>query len=224
MLRSHKKSHFRHLLFKCSNCSFESRQYPALQEHLQIEGHEPFLDDNIEEFLKEYSNGNLTLLSTTNHNSNSSLSTPLTFIPTASIQKANTCSSASQKRKTTSNTVIPLLVKRRSSISSIDSSAGGVSPISNDEYQTDLTNQHISTPSALGSLACSLCDYVAASKEGLGVHLFQHTCKKSDLLNRSFLTGIITDPTAKLIELFNGKFGSFTTASGSTAQVVVLLF
>jgi hypothetical protein len=51
MLRSHKKSHFRHLLFKCLNCSFESKQYQALQEHLQIEGHEPYLDDNIEEFI-----------------------------------------------------------------------------------------------------------------------------------------------------------------------------
>ena len=60
MLRSHKKSHYRHLLFKCANCSFESKQYQALQEHLQIEGHEAFIDENIEEFLKEYASGSMT--------------------------------------------------------------------------------------------------------------------------------------------------------------------
>ncbi|CAF5012328.1 unnamed protein product, partial [Rotaria socialis] len=54
--------------------------YQALQEHLQIEGHEPFLDENIEEFLKEYSSGNLTSLTATNNNSNSSSSTPPTLV------------------------------------------------------------------------------------------------------------------------------------------------
>ena len=187
MLRSHKKSHFRHLLFKCSNCSFESKQYQTLQEHLQIEGHEPFLDENIEEFLKEYSNGNLTSLNLTNNNSNSPVS----------IQKTNQRFLTSKKRKS-----IPALIKRTSSISSIDSSGGdGISPISNDEHQIDVTNSSI-------SLVCSLCDYVAASKEGLGVHLFQHACKKSDLLNRSLLANTTIDPTTKLMELFNGKIGT----------------
>jgi hypothetical protein len=192
MLRSHKKSHFRHLLFKCSNCSFESKQYQTLQEHLQIEGHEPYLDENIEEFLKEYSNGNLTSLNLTNNNSNLSSSTP-----PISIQKTNHRLLTSKKRKS-----IPALIKRTSSISSIDSSGGdGISPISNDEHQIDLTNPSI-------PLVCSLCDYVAVSKEGLGVHLFQHACKKSDLLNRSLLANTTIDPTTKLMELFNGKIGT----------------
>ena len=182
MLRSHKKSHYRHLLFKCSNCSFESKQYQALQEHLQIEGHEPYVDENIEEFLKEYSNGNL------NHVNSSS--------PPPSTQKA------SKKRKTAPTIATPVVVKRTSSTSSIGSSAAAMSPISNDEHQTDSTNQQI-------PLVCSLCDYVAASKEGLGVHLFQHACKKSDLLNRSLLASATVDPATKLMELFNGKMGPF---------------
>jgi hypothetical protein len=190
MLRSHKKSHFRHLLFKCLNCSFESKQYQALQEHLQIEGHEPYLDDNIEEFLKEYANGNLP----NNNNSNS---------PTT-----NTRLSTTKKRK-------PALIKRTSSISSMDSSGGdGISPISTDEHQIDLINQSTSMP-----LVCSLCDYVAASKEGLGVHLFQHACKKSDLLNRSLLANTTIDPATKLMELFNGKIGPFANTNG---QVIII--
>ncbi|CAF3372408.1 unnamed protein product [Rotaria sp. Silwood1] len=224
MLRSHKKSHFRHLIFKCLNCSFESKQYQALQEHLQIEGHEPFLDENIEEFLKEYSSGNLTSLNTTNNNSNSSSSTPPTLVPPTSIQKTNTCSSTSQKRKVTSNTSVPVHIKRTSSISSMDSSAGAISPISNDEHQTDLLNQQTTTtptsvPPSSVPLVCTLCDYVAASKEGLGVHLFQHACKKSDLLNRSLLASMTMDPATKLMELFNGKIGPFTNTSGTTGQL-----
>jgi hypothetical protein len=200
MLRSHKKSHYRHLLFKCSNCSFESKQYQALQEHLQIEGHEPYVDENIEEFLKEYSNGNLN-----NTNSNS---------PPPSTQKNNTRPPASKKRKTApATTTTPVVVKRTSSTSSIASSAAAMSPISNDEHQTDSINQQTTTtiPSATPStpLVCSLCDYVAASKEGLGVHLFQHACKKSDLLNRSLLASTTVDPATKLMELFNGKIGPF---------------
>ncbi len=216
MLRSHKKSHFRHLLFKCSNCSFESKQYQALQEHLQIEGHEPYLDENIEEFLKEYSNGNLTSLNTTTNNSNSSSSTPPTLVPT-STQKTNSRSSRSKKRKSISNTSVPVLVKRTSSISSNDSSTGAISPISMDEHQADIINQQTSLSIPL---VCSLCDYVAASKEGLGVHLFQHACKKSDLLNRSLLNSTTIDPATKLMELFNGKMGSFTNTSGVTGQVI----
>jgi len=218
MLRSHKKSHFRHLLFKCLNCSFESKQYQALQEHLQIEEHEPYLDENIEEFLKEYSNGNLTSLNPINHNSNSSSSTPPTLVP-ISIQKTNNRLSTSKKRKSISNTSVPILVKRTSSTSSIDSSTGAISPISTDEQQTDLINQQ--TISSSGSLVCSLCDYVAVSKEGLGVHLFQHACKKSDLLNRSVLTNTTMDPATKLLELFNGKIGPF---NGTIGQVLNLLF
>ncbi|CAF1294780.1 unnamed protein product [Rotaria sordida] len=214
MLRSHKKSHYRHLIFKCLNCSFESKQYQTLQEHLQIEGHEPFLDENIEEFLKEYSNGNLTSLNTTN-NSNSSSSTPPTTT-TTSIQKTNTCSSISQKRKITSNTSGSIHVKRTSSISSIDSSTGPISPISTDEHQIDLLNQQTSTSIPL---ICTLCDYVAASKEGLGVHLFQHACKKSDIINRSLLASMTIDPATKLMELFNGKLTPFTNTSGTTAQL-----
>jgi hypothetical protein len=207
MLRSHKKSHFRHLLFKCANCSFESKQYQALQEHLQIEGHEPYLDESIEEFLKEYSNGNLPSFNLTNNNSNSSSTTP----PTA-IQKTNTRLSTSKKRKSISNTSVPSVrVKRASSTSSIDSSPGVISPISTDEHQLDSINQQTMP------LVCSLCDYVAASKEGLGVHLFQHACKKSDLLNRSFMASSTIDPATKLMELFNGKMGPF---SGTTGQVI----
>jgi len=182
MLRSHKKSHYRHLLFKCSNCSFESKQYQALQEHLQIEGHDAYVDENMEEFLKEYSNGNTNPI----HNS-----------PPPPVSRPPT----SKKRKTAPT---PVVVKRTSSTSSVGSSAVAMSPISNDEHQTDSMNQ--STP-----LVCSLCDYVAASKEGLGVHLFQHACKQSDLLNRSLLASTTTvDPTTKLMELFNGKLTSFT--------------
>jgi len=196
MLRSHKKSHYRHLLFKCSNCSFESKQYQALQEHLQIEGHEPYVDENIEEFLKEYSNGNLN-----NINSNS---------PPPSTPKNNSRPPPSKKRKTAPTTTTPVVVKRTSSTSSIGSSATAMSPISNDEHQTDSINQQ-TTPSTTPStpLVCSLCDYVAASKEGLGVHLFQHACKKSDLLNRSLLASATVDPATKLMELFNGKMGPF---------------
>jgi hypothetical protein len=220
MLRSHKKSHFRHLLFKCLNCSFESKQYQTLQEHLQIEGHEPYLDENIEEFLKEYSNGNLTSLNTTNNNSNSSSSTPPTLVPT-SIQKPNNRLSTSKKRKSISNTSLSAPIKRSSSTSSIDSSPGAISPISNDEHQMDLINQQTISSTSV-PLVCTLCDYVAASKEGLGVHLFQHACKKSDLLNRSLLASTTIDPATKLMELFNGKMGPFT---GTTGQVInIFLF
>jgi len=201
MLRSHKKSHYRHLLFKCSNCSFESKQYQALQEHLQIEGHEPYVDENIEEFLKEYSNGNLN-----NINSNS---------PPPSTPKNHTRPPASKKRKTAPTATTPVVVKRTSSTSSIGSSATAMSPISNDEHQTDSINQQ-TTPST--PLVCSLCDYVAASKEGLGVHLFQHACKKSDLLNRSLLASATVDPATKLMELFNGKMGPF-----NNGQVIIVL-
>ncbi|CAF1028284.1 unnamed protein product [Adineta steineri] len=217
MLRSHKKSHFRHLLFKCSSCSFESKQYQTLQEHLQIEGHEPYLDENIEEFLKEYSNGNLTSLNPMTNNSNSSSSaTPPTLVPT-STQKTHTRSSRSKKRKSISNTSVPTLIQRTSSISSNDSSTGAISPISTDEHQMDSINQQSSTTPL--PLVCSLCDYVAVSKEGLGVHLFQHACKKSDLLNRSLLNNSTIDPTAKLMELFNGKLGSFTNTNAVTPQL-----
>ncbi|CAF0903919.1 unnamed protein product [Adineta ricciae] len=198
MLRSHKKSHFRHLLFKCSNCSFESKQYQALQEHLQTEGHEAYVDENIEEFLKEYSSGNLSSLNLTSNNSNVLSSTPPTLVPN-STQKANARPSRSKKRKSMSNTSLPAHVKRTSSVSSNDSSAGA---LSSDEHQIDAASM---------SLACSLCDFVAVSKEGLGVHLFQHACKKSDLLNRSMLTNMSLDPTTKLLELFNGKIGPFAT-------------
>lgn len=193
MLRSHKKSHYRHLLFKCLNCSFESKQYQTLQEHLQIEGHEPYVDENIEEFLKEYSNGNLTSLNLPSNpnNSNSLTSTP-------PITKSNSRLSTTKKRKSISNTSIHAPIKRTSSTSSMDSSPDVISPISNDEHQTDSINSSTSLP-----LVCSLCDYVAASKEGLGVHLFQHACKKSDLLNRS----LNIDPATKLMGLFNGTTG-----------------
>jgi hypothetical protein len=217
MLRSHKKSHYRHLLFKCSNCSFESKQYQALQEHLQIEGHEPFVDENIEEFLKEYSNGNLNNPINNNTNSNS----PPPSTTTGSTPKNNTRPPASKKRKTAPTTT-PVVVKRTSSTSSIGSSAAGMSPISNDEHQTDSMNHQTTTTTTIPSVApstplvCSLCDYVAASKEGLGVHLFQHACKKSDLLNRSLLAGATVDPATKLMELFNGKLGPF-----NNGQVII---
>lgn len=199
MLRSHKKSHYRHLLFKCSNCSFESKQYQALQEHLQIEGHEPFVDENIEEFLKEYANGNIN-----NNNNNNSSSPP------PSTQKNHTRPPASKKRKTAPASTTPVVVKRTSSASSIGSSATAMSPISNDEHQIDSINQITGNTTPSTPLVCSLCDYVAASKEGLGVHLFQHACKKSDLLNRSLLASAATvDPATKLMELFNGKIGPF---------------
>ncbi|CAF3197045.1 unnamed protein product [Rotaria sp. Silwood2] len=217
MLRSHKKSHYRHLLFKCSNCSFESKQYQALQEHLQIEGHEPYVDENIEEFLKEYSNGNIN--STTNNNPTSN-SPPPSSAPSSSATisgstpKTNTRPSASKKRKTApTTTTTPVVVKRTSSTSSLGSSAAAMSPISNDERQIDSMNQQTTTTSSTAAslpLVCSLCDYVAASKEGLGVHLFQHACKKSDLLNRSLLASATVDSTTKLMELFNGKMGPFT--------------
>ncbi|CAF4341793.1 unnamed protein product, partial [Rotaria sordida] len=67
-------------------------------------------------------------------------------------------------------------------------------------------------------LICTLCDYVAASKEGLGVHLFQHACKKSDIINRSLLASMTINPATKLMELFNGKLTPFTNTSGTTAQ------
>ncbi|CAF2056033.1 unnamed protein product [Rotaria magnacalcarata] len=206
MLRSHKKSHYRHLLFKCSNCSFESKQYQALQEHLQIEGHEPYVDENIEEFLKEYANGNMN--NPTNNNNPTSNSPPPS-ITTGSAQKNN--ARPSKKRKTAPTTNTPVIAKRTSSTSSMGSSGAAMSPISNDERQIDSMNQQTTTPSSTPSLplVCSLCDYVAASKEGLGVHLFQHACKKSDLLNRSLLASATVDSTTKLMELFNGKLGSF---------------
>ncbi|CAF4193756.1 unnamed protein product, partial [Rotaria magnacalcarata] len=206
MLRSHKKSHYRHLLFKCSNCSFESKQYQALQEHLQIEGHEPYVDENIEEFLKEYANGNMN--NPTNNN-NPTSNSPTPSITTGSAQKNN--ARPSKKRKTAPTTNTPVIAKRTSSTSSMGSSGAAMSPISNDERQIDSMNQQTTTPSSTPSLplVCSLCDYVAASKEGLGVHLFQHACKKSDLLNRSLLASATVDSTTKLMELFNGKLGSF---------------
>ncbi|UJR31053.1 hypothetical protein I4U23_018563 [Adineta vaga] len=210
MLRSHKKSHYRHLLFKCSNCSFESKQYQALQEHLQIEGHEPYVDENIEEFLKEYSNGIIS----NNTNSNSpppTMTTGSTTMTTGSTTKNHSRPPASKKRKTAPTATAPA-VKRTSSTSSIGSSAAAMSPISNDEHQTDSMNQTtMSMPSVVPStpLVCTLCDYVAVSKEGLGVHLFQHACKKSDLLNRSLLASATVDPATKLMELFNGKIGPF---------------
>ena len=110
MLRSHKKSHFRHLLFKCSNCSFESKQYHTLQEHLQTEGHEVQLDDNVEEFLKEYA---------VPQNSHSIAS------------KVTTRQTNSKKRKVSTTTSI--LAHRRSSASSMDSCIDAISPISIDE-------------------------------------------------------------------------------------------
>lgn len=202
MLRSHKKSHYRHLLFKCSNCSFESKQYPALQEHLQIEGHEPFVDENIEEFLKEYSNGIIS-------NTMSSSSPPPSM--TASLTSKNNGRAAASKKRKAAPPVTAPAVKRTSSTSSIGSSAAALSPISNDEPPVDSMNQATTMAmTAPGTpLVCSLCDYVAVSKEGLGVHLFQHACKKSDLLNRSLLSGATTDPATKLMELFNGKIGPF---------------
>ncbi|CAF1516302.1 unnamed protein product, partial [Adineta ricciae] len=204
MLRSHKKSHYRHLLFKCSNCSFESKQYQILQEHLQIEGHEPYVDENIEEFLKEYSNG----IMNNNTNSNS----PPPTMTAGSSAKNNTRPSASKKRKAAPTATAPV-VKRTSSTSSIGSSAAAMSPISNDEHQMDSSSTSTTVvPSTVPStpLVCTLCDYVAVSKEGLGVHLFQHACKKSDLLNRSLLAGAAIDPATKLMELFNGKIGPFS--------------
>lgn len=219
MLRSHKKSHYRHLLFKCSNCSFESKQYQALQEHLQIEGHEPYVDENIEEFLKEYANGNInnpTNANTANPASNSPpLPPPSSSSTTAAIsQKSNNRPSTSKKRKVPPTTNTQVVVKRTSSTSSMGSSGTAMSPISNDEHQMDSINQQTITTNTSSTtpslpLVCSLCDYVAASKEGLGVHLFQHACKKSDLLNRSLLASATVDSTAKLMELFNGKIGSF---------------
>lgn len=207
MLRSHKKSHYRHLLFKCLNCSFESKQYPALQEHLQIEGHEPYLDENIEEFLKEYSSGNLSTLNpttTTTLNINSSHSPP-TLVQKSSTTNNSNRGSASKKRKSA-----PSLVQRTASLSSVESSQDMISPISTDDQQLDPLNSSASNL----PLVCTLCDYVAVSKEGLGVHLFQHACKNSDLLNRSLLASATMDPTAKLMELFNGKLGPFAGATG----------
>ncbi|CAF5221327.1 unnamed protein product, partial [Rotaria magnacalcarata] len=52
-----------------------------------------------------------------------------------------------------------------------------------------------------------------------GVHLFQHACKKSDLLNRSLLASMNIDPATKLMELFNGKIASFTNANGAAGQL-----
>lgn len=142
MLRSHKKSHFRHLLFKCANCSFESKQYHLLQEHLQIEGHQVYLDEHIEEFLKEYSNGNLS----TNINSNPPSQTTLPV-----VQKPNTRLPTSRKRKTISNTS---RIKRVSSTSSMDSSPDMISPLSTDEHPVDLAYQPTMpfNPSLLASL------------------------------------------------------------------------
>ncbi|CAF4470998.1 unnamed protein product, partial [Rotaria magnacalcarata] len=54
-----------------------------------------------------------------------------------------------------------------------------------------------------------------------GVHLFQHACKKSDLLNRSLLASMNIDPATKLMELFNGKIASFTNANGAAGQVTI---
>ena len=207
MLRSHKKSHYRHLLFKCANCSFESKQYQALQEHLQIEGHEAYVDENIEEFLKEYANGTIpSNNSASNHNSSHSPPPSSTAATNASTPKNHTRQPPSKKRKTAPSTNIPVVVKRTPSTSSMGSSQTAMSPVSNDEHQSDSMHQQMS---ASMPLVCSLCDYVAASKEGLGVHLFQHACKKSDLLNRSLLASAAADPATKLMELFNGKIGPF---------------
>ena len=215
MLRSHKKSHYRHLLFKCANCSFESKQYQALQEHLQIEGHEPFIDENIEEFLKEYANGSMNNINTNsmvNQNPGSNSPPPL-LNSTMPNGKTNSRPPPSKKRKTAPTSTVPVVVKRTSSTSSISSSGPAMSPISNDEHQSDSIHhqQAMQKLSSIPStpLVCTLCDYVAASKEGLGVHLFQHACKKSDLLNRSLLASATVDPATKLMELFNGKLGPF---------------
>lgn len=54
MLRSHKKSHYRHLLFKCADCSFESKDFSTIEEHLQIEGHQLHRDFQVDEFLQEH--------------------------------------------------------------------------------------------------------------------------------------------------------------------------
>jgi hypothetical protein len=215
MLRSHKKSHYRHLLFKCANCSFESKQYQALQEHLQIEGHDALIDENIEEFLKEYANGNMT--SSGNQNTNGS--SPPTSLSSSMTTKNHTRPPPPKKRKTAPTITAPVMIKRTSSTSSVGSSAAAMSPISNDEHQSDSIHHQMAIKfSSLSStpLVCSLCDYVAVSKEGLGVHLFQHACKKSDLLNRSLLASATVDPATKLMELFNGKMGPFTNGQVCT--------
>ncbi|CAF3619524.1 unnamed protein product [Rotaria sordida] len=110
-----------------------------------LAGHEPYLDENIEEFLKEYSNGNLTSLNninTINNNSNSSLTTPA-FVP-MSTSKTNHGSSISKKRKINSPTTV--LNKRISSTPLIDSLQDAISSIATDEHQTSLINQQITTP------------------------------------------------------------------------------
>jgi hypothetical protein len=183
MLRSHKKSHFRHLLFKCSNCSFESKQYHALQEHLQIEGHELHLDESIEEFLREYSYSS---------NPTHSLSTSTS---TSSLHQRKT-----KKRKATSMIASSGRRQRRSSASSMDSSTTVISPVSIGEHST--------------GLVCGTCGHLAASKETLGVHLFEHACEKSDLLHRTlFASGAAMNPMAKFMEVFQGKDGQVSRSN-----------
>ncbi|CAF1405301.1 unnamed protein product [Rotaria sordida] len=112
-----------------------------------LAGHEPYLDENIEEFLKEYSNGNLTSLNninTMNNNSNSSLTTPA-LVP-ISTSKTNHGSSISKKRKINSSTTV--LNKRTSSTPLIDSLQDAISSIATDEHQTSLINQQITTPTS----------------------------------------------------------------------------
>jgi len=155
---------------------------------------------NIEKFLKEYSNGNLTSL---NNNSNSSSIAPIlrpisataTLVP-ISTSKTNNRSSASKKHKINSCTTV--LNKHTSSTSSIDSLQDVISPIATHEHQTDLINQQIPTPI-----------------------LSPRACKNSDLLNRSLVTSATIDPATKLMELFNGKIPPFTNTNGSTGQVII---
>lgn len=183
MLRSHKKSHFRHLLFKCANCSFESKQYHALQEHLQIEGHEIHLDENVEEFLREYSYSSNPPHSLSTSTSTSSLH------PTKSKKRKSTSMVASSARR-----------QRRSSDSSMDSSTTVISPVSVDEHPP--------------GLVCGTCGHLAASKEALGVHLFEHACEKSDLLHRTlFASGAPMNPMAKFMEVFQGKDGQVSRSN-----------
>jgi hypothetical protein len=127
MLRSHKKSHFRHLIFHCSNCSFESKEYSTLQEHLQIEGHEIYLDDNIEEFLREYSQGHVIHMNSTN------------TTKTAVRRKK------SHKYSTSPVSPSSMHCQRRSSASSLDSSVDTFTSVPAVEHVLPTT------------LACTLC-------------------------------------------------------------------
>lgn len=175
MLRSHKKSHFRHLLFKCSNCSFESKQYHSLQEHVQIEGHQPHLDESIEEFLKEYSSGSLTSFNTTMTNNNPTLLT---------IPKTNTRLPVSKKRKTMPNIS---RMKRISSTSSIDSSPNMISPLSTDEHPIE--SIHPPSNPFNQSLLASIGQFQATSGQ---VRLSLR--KSNDVLIHSFSSMIFSYP------------------------------